>query len=286
MPISEEEANEKHMTYGPKIDSENVETESTKETDSVSKGVSVTNVSEISSEKVKDAEVKPSNSKRSDEVKSGPTIALEEILALFTALMKSYNAFMAGDLNQTSMVSAELDQIHPEDVEEMDVTWQMAMAVFRAKNVIRKTGKNKWTDKNKRIGFNKDEIRCFNFHEKENFSRECKKPKMEKTGDSTVASSYASENGKALVAQESGGYSWRHQHQALNLEEPHAFMADIASSATSEIKQGEAGSSQQAKDQFMFDVDDLEENVVLTETEGSGKEKVSYSTGNDYSNVD
>ncbi|KAD6119278.1 hypothetical protein E3N88_10549 [Mikania micrantha] len=96
--------------------------------------------------------------------------AMEENLALFTALKKSYNAFMAGDLNQTSMVSAELDQIHPEDVEEMDVTWQMAMAVFRAKNFIRKIGKNKWADKNKRIGFNKDELKCFNCHKKGHFA--------------------------------------------------------------------------------------------------------------------
>ncbi|KAL8209153.1 hypothetical protein R6Q57_008565 [Mikania cordata] len=131
--------------------------------------------------------------------------AMEENLALFTAFMKSYNAFMARDLNQTSMVYAELDQIHPEDVDEMDVTLQMSMAM------------------------------CFNSPEKGHFSKECNKPKMEKSVDPNVASSSASENGKALVAQESGGYSWSDQLQALSLEEPHAFMPDIANSVTSEV---------------------------------------------------
>ncbi|KAL8265781.1 hypothetical protein R6Q59_003125 [Mikania micrantha] len=64
MPISEkEEANEKHMTYGPKIASENVETGATKETNSPGKDVSFTNVSKTSAEEVNDAEVKPCNSK-------------------------------------------------------------------------------------------------------------------------------------------------------------------------------------------------------------------------------
>ncbi|KAD6454818.1 hypothetical protein E3N88_09524 [Mikania micrantha] len=64
MSISEEEiAKEKQMTYGPKIVFENVENESTKETDCVGKGVNVTSDSETSAEEVKDDELKPSNSK-------------------------------------------------------------------------------------------------------------------------------------------------------------------------------------------------------------------------------
>ncbi|MFS7946563.1 hypothetical protein Hanom_Chr06g00537811 [Helianthus anomalus] len=38
----------------------------------------------------------------------------------------------------------DLDQMHPEDVEEMDITSQMAMAKFRAKSFVKKIGRNKW----------------------------------------------------------------------------------------------------------------------------------------------
>ena len=39
---------------------------------------------------------------------------------------------------------SELDQIHPDDVEEMDISWHIGMAVFRAKKFTKHTGKNTW----------------------------------------------------------------------------------------------------------------------------------------------
>ena len=62
-------------------------------------------------------------------------------MALATALVNCYNAFVPGEL-YPQLSFADLDQIHPEDVEEMDITWQMAMVVFRAKQFLKKTGKN------------------------------------------------------------------------------------------------------------------------------------------------
>lgn len=62
-------------------------------------------------------------------------------MALATGLVNCYNAFVAGELSP-QLSFTDLDQIHPEDVEEMDITWQMAMAVFRAKQFSKKPGKN------------------------------------------------------------------------------------------------------------------------------------------------
>ena len=58
-------------------------------------------------------------------------------LALATGLINCYNAFVDGEL-PLQLSFANLDQIHPEDVEEMDITWQIAMAVFRAKQFAKK----------------------------------------------------------------------------------------------------------------------------------------------------
>ena len=67
----------------------------------------------------------------------------DENMALATGLVNCYNAFVAGKLPpQLSFV--DLDQIHPEDVEEMDITWQIVMVLFRAKRFSKKTGKNNW----------------------------------------------------------------------------------------------------------------------------------------------
>ena len=55
--------------------------------------------------------------------------------------MNCYNSLLPGDLAPPIMVG-ELDQIHPEDVKEMDITWQIAIAMFREKKFTQHTGKN------------------------------------------------------------------------------------------------------------------------------------------------
>ena len=76
--------------------------------------------------------VSSSNSKEND-----------ENLALATGLVNCYNAFLAGEL-PPQLSFADLDQIHPKDVEEKDITRQITMAVFRAKQFAKKTGNNNW----------------------------------------------------------------------------------------------------------------------------------------------
>ncbi|KAJ0448317.1 hypothetical protein HanLR1_Chr17g0673931 [Helianthus annuus] len=90
----------------------------------------------------------------------------KENLEIAASVINCLNAFASGNLGPPKFSMDDLDQIHPEDVEEMDITWQMAMAAFRAKNFVRKTGKNKWQGLTftgpAKMPF---EFRCYNCHE-------------------------------------------------------------------------------------------------------------------------
>ena len=93
------------------------------------------------------------------------TKGVEDNMALMAGFMNCYNAFVAGDLVPPVMMG-ELDQIHPDDVEEMDISWHIAMPVFRANKFSQRTGKNNWVIQgDKRMGFNKTKPMCYNCHE-------------------------------------------------------------------------------------------------------------------------
>ncbi|GKG02787.1 hypothetical protein Tco_0310423, partial [Tanacetum coccineum] len=45
-------------------------------------------------------------------------------------------AFLASQLNNPQLAHEDLQQIHPDDLEEMNLRWQMAMLTMRARRVF------------------------------------------------------------------------------------------------------------------------------------------------------
>ncbi|GKB28245.1 hypothetical protein Tco_0867646 [Tanacetum coccineum] len=65
-------------------------------------------------------------------------------------------AFLASQPNSPQLVTEDLQQIHPDDIEEMDLRWQMTMLTMRAKRFLKNTRRKLTINSNENIGFDKN----------------------------------------------------------------------------------------------------------------------------------
>nr|GEW76493.1 hypothetical protein [Tanacetum cinerariifolium] len=82
--------------------------------------------------------------------------------------------FFASQPNSPQLVHENLEQIHPDDMEEMDLRWQMAMLTMKARRFLKKTRRKLTVNGNKTIGFDKSNVECYNCHKRGHFTRDCR----------------------------------------------------------------------------------------------------------------
>ncbi|GJV87834.1 hypothetical protein Tco_1531772 [Tanacetum coccineum] len=85
-------------------------------------------------------------------------------------------AFFTSQPNSPQLVHEDLQQIHPDDMEEMDLRWQMAMLTMRARRFLKNTRRKLNVNGNETIGFDKFKVECYNCHKRGHFAREYEGP--------------------------------------------------------------------------------------------------------------
>ncbi|GJR40837.1 putative ribonuclease H-like domain-containing protein [Tanacetum coccineum] len=131
-------------------------------------------------------------------------------------------AFFASQPNSPQLVHEDLQQIHPDDMEEMDLRWKMAMLTMRDKSVLKNTGRKLTINGNKTIGFDNSKVECYNCHKRGHFARECRasrnqdnKNKVSSRRSVPVETSTST----TLVSCDSlGGYDWSLKSMEEKLE--------------------------------------------------------------------
>nr|GEW70641.1 hypothetical protein [Tanacetum cinerariifolium] len=83
-------------------------------------------------------------------------------------------AFLASQPSSPQLVNEDLKQIHPDDLQEIDLRWQMAMLTMRARRFLKKTRSKLTVNGNETIGFDKTNAECYNCHRKGHFARKCR----------------------------------------------------------------------------------------------------------------
>nr|GEV50455.1 ribonuclease H-like domain-containing protein [Tanacetum cinerariifolium] len=68
----------------------------------------------------------------------------------------------------------DLEQINDDNLEEMDLKWQVAMISIRIKKFHKRTGKKLQFDTRDTVGFDKTKVECFNCHKMRHFAKDCR----------------------------------------------------------------------------------------------------------------
>nr|GFB51626.1 ribonuclease H-like domain-containing protein [Tanacetum cinerariifolium] len=69
----------------------------------------------------------------------------------------------------TKLDNEDLKQIDADDLEEMDLKWQMAMLTMRARRFLQRKGKNLDANGTTAIGFDMSKVECYNRHRQGHF---------------------------------------------------------------------------------------------------------------------
>nr|GEY73976.1 hypothetical protein [Tanacetum cinerariifolium] len=82
-------------------------------------------------------------------------------------------SFFASQSLSPQLDNEDLKQIDADDLEKMDLKWQMAMLTMRARKFLQKTGRNLSVNGPTSMGFDMVKVECYNCHRKGHFARKC-----------------------------------------------------------------------------------------------------------------
>nr|GEV73868.1 putative ribonuclease H-like domain-containing protein [Tanacetum cinerariifolium] len=135
-------------------------------------------------------------------------------------------AYIASQSSGSQIKFKDVNQFNEDDMEEMDIKWNMALLSMRADRYWKKTGKKITIQGIDEAEFDMSKVGYFNCHKMGPFARECKAPRSQdrrRRDNYRQGSKVEEHTPKALMAIAGVGWDWSYM---ANDEENHALVAD------------------------------------------------------------
>ncbi|GKD03109.1 ribonuclease H-like domain-containing protein [Tanacetum coccineum] len=123
------------------------------------------------------------------------------------------SAFLASQPNRSQLLYEDLEQIHEDEIEEMDLKWQLALLSMRTRRFFQKTGRKITNNGSDTARYDKSKVECFNCHKMGHFAREYRGLRNKDNGNRNQDSSRRTVNveeisSKAMLAIDGAGFDW------------------------------------------------------------------------------
>nr|GEW74388.1 hypothetical protein [Tanacetum cinerariifolium] len=105
------------------------------------------------------------------------TLRMDDLYNYLKVYESEIKSQSSSSLNSHNLDNEDFKQIDTNDLEEMDLKWQVAMLTMRVKGFIKKSGMKLDLNGKESVGFDRTKVKCYNYHRRGHFAREYMAPR-------------------------------------------------------------------------------------------------------------
>nr|GEU30887.1 hypothetical protein [Tanacetum cinerariifolium] len=195
-----------------------------------------------------------------------PVSSLLNVDSLSNAVIYS---FFASQSSSPQLENDDLKQIDVNDLEEIDLKWQIGMLTVRARRLLQRTGRNLGANGLTSMGFDMSKVECYNCHRKGHFASECRSLKYTRRNGTAEPQRrnvlVETSTSNALVSQCDGVDSYDWSFQADGEPTNYDLMAFLSSTIaiTLDLRTVKPEDSLRIRDKHLDTIPETESDEVI-----------------------